>query len=74
VGDYFAGPNHTLPTSGTARFFSPLGTYHFIKKTNIIYYSAKRLKKAGKYIEILADCEGFTAHKNAITVRLEDLK
>lgn len=73
VGDYYAGPNHTLPTSGTARYFSPLGTYTFQKKSNIVYYSPEYLKKHAPMIELLAESEGFIAHKNAVSIRKRDL-
>lgn len=72
VGDYFAGPNHTLPTSGTARFSSPLGVYDFVKKSSIIRYDKIRLKNAGKKIIHFAEREGFTAHANAVGRRLDD--
>lgn len=69
VGDYYAGPNHVLPTSGTARFFSPLGVSSFIKRMGVIQYSEKALEKAKDDIVLLADTEGLTAHANAIKVR-----
>lgn len=72
IGDYFAGPNHVLPTNGTSRFYSPLNTHTYLKKTSIISYTKEALVKNGKYIEKLAEVEGFDAHKNAITVRLKD--
>jgi histidinol dehydrogenase len=71
LGDYFAGPNHVLPTSGTARFFSPLSVDSFIKKSSFIYYTEASLKKVGDKIIKLADTEGLTAHANSIKVRLE---
>jgi len=70
VGDYFAGPNHVLPTNGTARFASPLGVYDFLKRTSIIRYSKKALEKNGANIAKIADSEGFYHHKRAIMVRL----
>jgi len=70
VGDYFAGPNHVLPTNGTARFASPLGVYDFLKRTSIIRYSRKALEKNGANIAKIADSEGFYHHKRAIMVRL----
>jgi len=70
VGDYFAGPNHVLPTNGTARFASPLGVYDFLKRTSIIRYSKKALEKNGENIAKIADSEGFYHHKRAIVVRL----
>jgi histidinol dehydrogenase len=69
LGDYFAGPNHVLPTSGTARFFSPLSVDSFIKKSSFIYYTEKALAKQKDDIITLAECEGFTAHANSIKVR-----
>ena len=72
VGDYFAGPNHVLPTSGTARFASGLGVYDFLKRTNIIEYSRSRLRRTGHNIELLASAEGLDGHARAITVRLAD--
>ncbi len=72
LGDYFAGPNHILPTNGTARFFSPLNVDDFLKKTSIISYSRDALLKAHKDIELFAEKEGLTAHANSIKVRFED--
>ncbi|MFC3040182.1 histidinol dehydrogenase [Virgibacillus xinjiangensis] len=72
LGDYFAGPNHTLPTSGTAAFASPLGVYDFIKKSSIIQYSREALMQAASPIQTLAETEGLTAHSNAIQVRKDD--
>ena len=69
LGDYFAGPNHVLPTGGTARFFSPLSVDSFLKKTQYIFYSREGLKEAAPYIERLAESEGLTAHANAVRVR-----
>ncbi|MCC8024224.1 MAG: histidinol dehydrogenase [Clostridium sp.] len=71
LGDYFAGPNHILPTNGTAKFFSPLGVDDFIKKSSIIYYSREALEKAHKDIERFAESECLTAHANSIKVRFE---
>ncbi len=71
LGDYYAGPNHVLPTSGTARFFSPLSVDSFIKKSSFIYYTENELKKAKDDIIKLADTEGLTAHANSIKVRFE---
>lgn len=71
LGDYFAGPNHILPTNGTARFFSPLNVDDFMKKTSIISYSQQALEKAHKDIELFATAEGLTAHANSIAVRFE---
>lgn len=69
LGDYYAGPNHVLPTSGTARFFSPLSVDSFIKKSSFIYYTQKELEKAKGDIINLAETEGLTAHANSIKVR-----
>jgi len=69
LGDYFAGPNHVLPTSGTARFFSPLSVDSFIKKSSFIYYTEDALKLAKDDIIALANTEGLTAHANSIKVR-----
>ena len=71
LGDYFAGPNHILPTNGTAKFFSPLGVDDFIKKSSIIYYSREALEKAHKDIEDFAEAEHLTAHANSVRVRFE---
>ena len=72
LGDYFAGPNHILPTNGTAKFFSPLNVDDFMKKTSIISYSKDALKKVHKDIELFAKEEGLTAHANSIKVRFEN--
>jgi len=72
LGDYFAGPNHILPTSGTARFFSPLCVDDFVKKSSIIHYSREALKAIHKDIEQFAKCEQLTAHANSIAVRFEN--
>jgi histidinol dehydrogenase len=71
LGDYYAGPNHVLPTNGTAKFFSPLSVDDFIKKSSIIYYSKEALKKAGSDIIDFATAEQLTAHANSIKVRFE---
>lgn len=71
LGDYFAGPNHILPTNGTARFFSPLNVDDFLKKTSIISYSKDALLKVHRDIELFAEKEGLTAHANSIKVRFE---
>ena len=70
VGDYFAGPNHTLPTNGTARFFSPLSVRDFVKHTSIISYSRKQLLACGEKIASFADHEGLQAHAEAVRERL----
>jgi histidinol dehydrogenase len=72
LGDYYAGPNHVLPTSGTARFFSPLSVDAFIKKSSYIYYTNDALKDAYDDIVLLANKEGLTAHANSIIVRYQD--
>ena len=72
LGDYFAGPNHVLPTNGTARFFSPLSVDDFIKKSSIIGYSREALEKIHTDIEAFARAEHLTAHANSIKVRFED--
>lgn len=71
LGDYYAGPNHVLPTSGTARFFSPLGVDSFVKKSSFIYYTPAELRNAKDDIIKLANSEGLTAHANSIKVRFE---
>ena len=72
LGDYFAGPNHILPTNGTAKFFSPLNVDDFLKKTSIISYSKEALRAVHKDIELFAESEGLTAHANSIKVRFEE--
>ena len=72
LGDYFAGPNHVLPTNGTAKFFSPLGVDDFIKKSSIIAYSREALEGIHKDIEQFAEAEKLTAHANSIKVRFEE--
>lgn len=71
LGDYFAGPNHVLPTNGTAKFFSPLGVDDFVKKSSLVYYSKEALKAVHKDIIRFAEAEGLTAHANSIAVRFE---
>ena len=71
LGDYFAGPNHVLPTNGTAKFFSPLSVDDFIKKTSIIAYSREALEEIHEDIERFAEAEQLTAHANSIKVRFE---
>lgn len=71
LGDYFAGPNHVLPTNGTAKFFSPLGVDDYIKKSSIIYYSREALELAHQDIEAFAEAEQLTAHANSVRVRFE---
>ena len=72
LGDYFAGPNHTLPTSGTAKFSSPLSVDDFIKKTQYTYYTKDALAKAAKDVEYFAKKEGLTAHAKSAVIRIED--
>ncbi len=71
LGDYFAGPNHILPTNGTAKFFSPLNVDDFMKKTSIISYSKEALEAVHEDIELFAHSEGLTAHANSVSVRFE---
>ncbi len=71
IGDYLAGPNHVLPTSGTARFSSPLGVYDFIKRTSLISYSRPALEKCGKTVTLLAEMEDLGAHANSVKMRIE---
>ena len=71
MGDYLAGPNHVLPTSGTARFSSPLGVYDFIKRTSLISYSRGALKKYGKTVALLAEMEDLGGHANSVKLRLD---
>ena len=71
LGDYFAGPNHILPTNGTARFFSPVNVDDFIKKSSVIYYTREALTRDHEAIELFAKNEGLTAHANSIHVRFE---
>ena len=71
LGDYFAGPNHVLPTNGTARFFSPLSVDDYIKKSSIIYYSKEALEAVYPEIVAFAEAEQLTAHANSIKVRFE---
>ena len=74
LGDYYAGPNHVLPTSGTARFFSPLSVDSFIKKSSYIYYTKEALNEAADDIILVAEREQLTAHANSIKVRIEDIR
>jgi len=70
IGDYLAGPNHVLPTSGTARFSSPLGVYDFVKRTSLITYSREALVQAGKACRTLAEMEDLDAHARAVQIRI----
>ena len=72
LGDYFAGPNHTLPTSGTAKFSSPLSVDDFIKKTQYIYYTKDALAKVAKDVAYFAEAEGLTAHAKSAVIRIEE--
>ena len=71
MGDYLAGPNHVLPTSGTARFSSPLGVYDFIKRTSLISYTKEALQNCGKTVKLLAEMEDLGGHANSVKLRLE---
>ena len=70
AGDYLAGPNHTLPTGGTARFFSPLGTGDFVKRSSLVSFSAAGLNRLGDSIVKIAELEGLQAHARSVTIRL----
>ena len=72
LGDYFAGPDHILPTNGTARFFSPLSVDEFIKKSSVICYSRDALRPVYRKVTTFAEAEGLTAHANSIYVRFEN--
>ena len=72
LGDYFAGPNHTLPTSGTARFSSPLSVDDFVKKSQFTYYTRDALSKVADKVAYFAEKEGLSAHARSATVRFED--
>lgn len=72
LGDYFAGPNHTLPTSGTARFSSPLSVDDFVKKSQYTYYTKDALQKSAESVAFFAEKEGLSAHARSVTVRFED--
>ena len=74
LGDYFAGPNHTLPTSGTAKFSSPLSVDDFIKKTQYTYYTADALAKVADDIACFAEKEGLTGHAKSAVIRTEGKK
>jgi histidinol dehydrogenase len=71
IGDYIAGPNHVLPTVGTARFSSPLGVYDFLKRQSVIHYSQAAVNRHADAIAAMADSEGLTAHKRAVLIRTE---
>ena len=72
IGDYLAGPNHTLPTGSTAKFYSPLNVENFMKKSSIINFSKNAINELGEACALLADTEGLTAHAKAVRVRLEN--
>ena len=72
IGDYLAGPNHTLPTAGTARFSSPLGVYDFIKRSSIISFSRTDLQRFSKTSVKFAESEGLDAHAQSISLRIKD--
>ena len=72
IGDYIAGPNHTLPTGGTARFYSPLSVEHFLKKSSIISMSKRGIKELGEACAIIAHTEGLTAHEQSVRLRIEE--
>ncbi len=74
LGDYSAGPNHTLPTGGTARFFSPLGVYDFYKRSSLVGFTKKGFAKLSGIVEMLADSEGLQAHANTIRIRKTIMK
>ena len=71
LGDYFAGPNHTLPTSGTARFSSPLSVDDFVKKTQFSYYTKDALERVAKKVEFFANKEGLGAHAKSAVIRFK---
>jgi histidinol dehydrogenase len=73
AGDYLAGPNHTLPTGGTARFFSPLSVDDFVKKSSIVYFSEKGLRRLGADIVRIAGLEGLEAHGKSVSIRTGDV-
>jgi histidinol dehydrogenase len=74
IGDYIAGPNHTLPTGSTAKFYSPLNVENFMKKSSIINFSKQAIDELGEACAILADTEGLTAHSESVRVRLREGK
>lgn len=71
VGDYLAGPNHVLPTGGTARFSSPLGVYDFVKRSSLVYYTPKGLARASQAIQVLARAEGLVGHARSVGIRVK---
>ena len=74
VGDYLAGPNHVLPTGGTARFFSPLGVDDFLKRTSVLRFEPPKLRELGNDVMRLADMEGFTGHRESVDLRLQKIR
>jgi histidinol dehydrogenase len=72
IGDYIAGPNHTLPTGSTAKFYSPLNVENFLKKSSIISFSKNAINELGEACALLADTEGLDAHAKSVRVRLEN--
>lgn len=74
IGDYLAGPNHVLPTGGTARFFSPLGVEDFLKRTNVVRFEPPKLRELGADVIRLANLEGFTAHGESVEQRLQKIR
>ena len=74
VGDYLAGPNHVLPTGGTARFFSPLGVEDFLKRTSVVRLEAPKLRELGADVVRLAELEGFTGHAKSVELRLQKIR
>ena len=74
VGDYLAGPNHVLPTGGTARFFSPLGVEDFLKRTSVVRFEASKLKELGSDVIRLSEIEGLGGHGRSVALRLEKIR
>jgi len=72
IGDYVAGPNHTLPTGGTAKFYSPLSVENFLKKSSIISMSKQGMREIGEQCALIANTEGLTAHEESVRIRLRD--
>jgi len=71
IGDYIAGPNHTLPTGGTAKFYSPLSVEHYLKKSSIISMSREGINEIGEACALIANVEGLTAHEESVRMRLD---
>ena len=74
VGDYLAGPNHVLPTGGTARFFSPLGVDDFLKRTSVVRFEPSKLRELGADVMRLAELEGFSGHAKSVELRLQKIR